>query len=49
MVMKNIRAKAMVLAFMKGAPIPPNDLAAKIVVTMCWLGFNGFDWKMKAK
>ena len=30
--MKLLKAKAMILAFMKGAPIPPNDLAAKIVV-----------------
>jgi hypothetical protein len=30
--MKHIKAKAMILAFLKGAPIPPNDLAARIAV-----------------
>jgi len=30
--MKNLKAKATVLAFMKGAPAPPNELAAKIIV-----------------
>ena len=30
--MRNLKAKAMIIAFIVGAPIPPNDLAAKIVV-----------------
>ena len=43
--MKNIKAKAMVLAFLVGAPIPPNDIAAKITVVMSGIGFDGFSWK----
>lgn len=30
--MKTLKAKAMTLAFLKGAAIPPNKLAAKIIV-----------------
>lgn len=29
---RNIKAKAMVLAFLRGAPVPPNDSAAQFVV-----------------
>ncbi len=32
---KLLRAKAMVLAFMVGAPIPPNEFTAKLVVYTC--------------
>lgn len=42
--MKNLKAKATVLAFLKGAPVPPNDIAARIALFMCGFGFNGNEW-----
>lgn len=29
---RNLKAKAMVLAFLYGIPVPPNDYVAKIVI-----------------
>lgn len=34
MYIRHLRAKAMILAFLVGAPIPPNAIAAGIVVNM---------------
>lgn len=42
--MKHIKAKATTLAFLKGAPVPPNELAAKIVTLLSleyWRRNNG--------
>jgi len=33
--MKHLRARAMVYAFLMGVPIPPNDIAAEIMVALC--------------
>ena len=30
--MKYLKAKATILAFLKGAPVPPNEFAAKLII-----------------